>query len=364
MGSEIKWEGDILKINNSNLDPSRLNMDLIRSIRSSVLLIGPMLARFRKFSFATPGGCRIGVRPLDTHLEALKELGVSVVYDVKADLYELKSPSPDELLDKVVLTEFSVTATENLMMLAAVMPSLEIDLAAAEPHVQDLGVFLRKLGCKFDGLGTHNIKISGKGDNPDSEISHSIMSDPIEAGTFMVLGALATEILLIKNVPVTFMASPIKKLREFGVDLEIIGETVRIKNSLKSIKATKIQTLPYPGFPTDLQAPYGVLATQSEGDSLIFDTLYEGRLRYIHELEKMGAKADILDDHRAFIHGPTPLHGAEIKSLDLRAGATLVIAALIAEGESTLHDAEQIDRGYAKLEERLNLLGAEIERIK
>jgi UDP-N-acetylglucosamine 1-carboxyvinyltransferase len=245
------------------------------------------------------------------------------------------------------------------------MPSLEIELAAAEPHVQDLGMFLNKLGFATFGLGTHNVRILGNEDiSTTVEISHSIMPDPIEAGTFMVLGALAAETLSIKNVPVSFMSSPIKKLQEFGVDLEILGDTVTVKNSLKNLKATKIQTLPYPGFPTDLQAPYGVLATQTEGKSLIFDTLYEGRLRYIRELQKMGAKAEILDDHRAIIHGPTPLHGAEIKSLDLRAGATLVIAALIAEGKSTLNDAETIDRGYAKLEERLKLLGAEIERIK
>ncbi|HZX01158.1 MAG TPA: UDP-N-acetylglucosamine 1-carboxyvinyltransferase [Candidatus Paceibacterota bacterium] len=364
MGSRINWEGEILKIDNSNLDPATLNMDLVRSIRSSVLLIGPMLARFGKFSFATPGGCHIGVRPLDAHLEALKEIGVSVEYDAVSDIYELKPLSPGKLRNKVVLTEFSVTATENLMMLGTAMPSLEIELAAAEPHVQNLGGFLEKLGFAVGGLGTHNIRISGNRNTSAAEISHSVMPDPIEAGTFMVLGALATESLSIRNVPVAFMVSSIKKLQQFGVDLRITDDTVTIKNSLKNLKATKIQTLPYPGFPTDLQAPYGVLATQSEGSSLIFDTLYEGRLRYIHELQKMGAQAEILDDHRAIIHGPTPLHGAEIKSLDLRAGATLVIAALIAEGRSTLNDAEQIDRGYARLEERLRLLGAGIERIK
>ncbi len=364
MGSYIKWEGDVLSINNSDLNPDALNMDLVRNIRSSVLLIGPMLARFGKFSLGTPGGCIIGARPLDAHLEALKEIGVSVEYDAKSDIYELKAQSPRKLRNKVVLTEFSVTATENLMMLGTAMPSLEIELAATEPHVQDLGRFLDRLGFVTGGLGTHNIRIFGNEDIPTAGISYSIMPDPIEAGTFMVLGALAAESLSIKNVPVSFMTSPIKKMQEFGVDLEIIGETVKVKNSIKNLKATKIQTLPYPGFPTDLQAPYGVLATQTNGKSLIFDTLYEGRLRYIRELQKMGAKAEILDDHRAVIHGPTPLHGAEIKSLDLRAGATLVIAALIAEGKSILNDAETIDRGYARLEERLKLLGAEIERTK
>ena len=154
------------------------------------------------------------------------------------------------------------------------------------------------------------------------------------------------------------------KLKEFGVDFSVTEDTVTVKKGFGKLKGTKIQTLPYPGFPTDLQAPYGVLATQSRGESLIFDTLYEGRLRYIKELAKMGAKAKILDPHRAIIYGRTPLHGASIKSLDLRAGATLVIAALTAKGKSILNDAEHVDRGYEKLEERPLVLGSDITRSK
>ena len=364
MGSEISWLGErTLRIVNKDIDPKKIDLHLVRRIRSSVLLVAPILARFGEFVTGTPGGCHIGVRPLDAHLESFKDLGIEVNYNATKDLYRLKTPKKYDK-SSVILKEFSVTATENLMMLGYKIPSLEINLAAAEPHVQDLGAFLKKLGMSIEGLGTHLISIKGANKiNSSKEVKHSIISDPIEAGTFFILGAL-TGNLRIKKVPVNYLTAPLHKLKEFGVDFSVTDNTVTVKKGFGKLKGTKIQTLPYPGFPTDLQAPYGVLATQSRGESLIFDTLYEGRLRYIKELAKMGAKAKILDPHRAIIYGRTPLHGASIKSLDLRAGATLVIAALTAKGKSILNDAEQIDRGYEKLEERLRLLGADITRTK
>ena len=187
MGSYIKWEGEVLKIDNCDLNPVTLNMTLVRNIRSSVLLIGPMLARFGKVSLGTPGGCLIGARPLDAHLEALKEIGVSVEYDAASDMYELKAPSPRKLRNKVVLTEFSVTATENLMMLGTAMPSLEIELAAAEPHIQDLGRFLEKLGFVLGGLGTHNIRIFGSKDVPTAGTYHTIMPIQLRLGLLWFL---------------------------------------------------------------------------------------------------------------------------------------------------------------------------------
>jgi len=268
--------------------------------------------------------------------------------------------------ENVILKEFSVTATENLLMLGAVMPSLEVELAAAEPHVQDLGNFLKVLGVQIDGLGTHWLKIRGskKITGGKREVRYSIISDPIEAGTFMVLGSLTGKKLILERAPLKYLTAPIYKIKEFGVNLEIKNGNIIVGRDIPKLRGTKIQTLPYPGFPTDLQAPFGVLATQSKGETLIFDTLYEGRLRYIKELVKMGARAKILDPHRALISGRTPLRGAVIRSLDLRAGATLVIAALLAKGKSILHDVEQIDRGYGMLEERLRLLGADTKRIK
>ena len=366
MGSEISWlDSTTLRIVNRDIDPSKIDVHLVRRIRSSILLVGPILARFGSFAIGTPGGCHIGVRPLDAHLEAFKSLGVKITYDETRGIYHMRRET-NKRAENVILKEFSVTATENLLMLGAVMPSLEVELAAAEPHVQDLGNFLKVLGVQIDGLGTHWLKIRGskKITGGKREVRYSIISDPIEAGTFMVLGALTGKKLILERAPLKYLTAPIYKIKEFGVNLEIKNGNIIVDRNISKLRGTKIQTLPYPGFPTDLQAPFGVLATQSKGETLIFDTLYEGRLRYIKELVKMGARAKILDPHRALISGRTPLRGAVIRSLDLRAGATLVIAALLAKGKSILHDAEQIDRGYGMLEERLRLLGADIKRIK
>lgn len=366
MGSEISWLDDsTLRIVNRDIDAQKIDIHLVRKIRSSMLLVGPMLARFGSFAIGTPGGCHIGARSLDTHLEAFKSLGVKITYDKTRDIYYMRRET-NKHAENIVLKEFSVTATENLLMLIAVMPFLKIELAAVEPHVQDLGNFLKVLGVQIDGLGTHWLEIRGskKIINGKKEVRYSIISDPIEAGTFMVLGALTGEKLIIKRAPLKYLTAPIYKIKEFGVSLEIKNGDIIINRDISKFQGTKIQTLPYPGFPTDLQAPFGVLATQSKGETLIFDTLYEGRLRYIKELIKMGARAKILDSHRALINGRTPLRGSVVRSLDLRAGATLVIAALLAKGKSILHDVEQIDRGYSILEERLQSLGADIERIK
>lgn len=364
MGSKIVWlDKNVIKIVNDDIDPLKADKHLIRSIRSAILIIGPILARFGRVHIGTPGGCLIGARPLDAHLDSLKELGAIVVYDEKNDIYEIKKPKSGKWGNEVILKEFSVTATENLMMLGMSCGNLKIDLAAAEPHIQDLGNFLKKLGAKIKGLGTHEIIMSGSVEN-EKEIKHRIIEDPIEAGTFMVLGAINKGKLIIKNAPLSYLTSPLQKLKEFGVDYKILNEKeIMINGESSSLHGAKIQTLPYPGFPTDLQSPFGVLATQSEGESLIFDTLYEGRLKYIEELRKMGANAEILDPHRAVVFGPTKLKGASIESLDLRAGATLVIAALAAEGKSILNNIEQIDRGYEKLEERLQKIGADIQRV-
>ena len=189
------------------------------------------------------------------------------------------------------------------------------------------------------------------------------MNDPIEAGTFAVLAAATRSDIRILGVDAKYLEAPLRKLKEFGVRFELKGDVLEVFGTKSKLSATRVQTMPYPGLPTDLQAPFGVLATQAQGASQIFDTMYEGRLKYIDELKKMGADAVILDPHRALISGPSVLHGAVIDSLDLRAGATLIIAALTADGRTELGNIEQIDRGYENLDERLKKLGASIERI-
>jgi UDP-N-acetylglucosamine 1-carboxyvinyltransferase len=360
-GSRQRWIDEYsIEIDNSDFSPESIDQVLMKKIRSSVLLVGPILARFKKFKLSTPGGCHIGARPLDTHLEAFKEMGVKISFDEKAGLYNLVLNEIKE--NRVILREISVTATENLLMFGA-DNNLEIRLAATEPHVVDLCRFLEKLGVGISGAGTNFLSVKKRRSLTAKKISHKIINDPIEAGTFAVLAAATKSDILIIGCDPEFLDAPLMKLKDFGVSFTVKENSIRVNGKASVLKAAKIQTLPYPGFPTDLQAPFGVLATQAKGSSLIFDIMYEGRLKYINELKKMGADAVILDPHRAIITGPTVLEGAEIESLDLRAGATLVIAALLAKGKSVIGNIEQIDRGYEKLDERLAKLGADIKRI-
>ncbi len=363
LGSKIEWlDKHTVRITNKNIDPLKIPKDLVRRVRASILLIGSLAARFGKVHFHTPGGCHIGVRPMDAHFDAFRELGFSVTYKEEKDLYEvrqIKKRRPKV----VVLKEFSVTATENLLMFGALNSQLSIETAAAEPHIQDLGRFLRGLGADIEGLGTHTIKIKRNISGGGGEVKHTIINDYIEAGTFMVLAAATKSNLLIEGVPVGDLLLPIQKLKEFGVKMEISGSKVKVWGGKSQLRAgKKIMAQPHPGFPADLQAPFGVLATQAQGETLIFDTLYEGRLKYLYELDKMGAAVDILNSHQALIKGPKRLVGKNVESIDLRAGVTLVIAALVAEGQSILHAAEQIDRGYEELEGRLRQVGADIRR--
>lgn len=364
MGSKVEWiEKRTVRITNANIDPSKLDETLVSQMRSSILLIGPMLARFGEIKLNTPGGCRIGVRPMDAHLDAFKELGVEVFYDEEDDAYFLKQTRKNDKA-RITLKEFSPTGTENLMMFGATMNHLEIDIAAADPHVVDLGNFLQKLGAKVDGLGTHHLTLDGQLDEDGGEVEHTIISDYIEAGTFIILGIATKSEITVTNVPAEDLLLFFQKLKELNASFEIDGDKVIVHGSQSELKAIpKLMTQPHPGFPSDLQAPFGVLATQAHGETLIYDTLYEGRLKYLYELEKMGAEIEMLDPHRAIIKGPTELVGMTVESIDLRAGATLIIAALVAQGESTLHTAEQIDRGYENIEERLNAIGADIKRI-
>ena len=363
LGAEIEWLDErTIRIQAKNV-LSDADTKLVRKIRASFLVAGPVLARTGELKIAKPGGCHIGARNLDTHFEGFADLGVeSVLEREESEKYYLKAPKQFQPA-VVCLNEFSVTATENLMMLLAnVEGRSEIHLAAAEPHVQELGEFLKAMGAEIEGLGTHTIVIKGKKKLKGAE--HTIWPDYIEAGTFFSLAATTKSNLQINNVPVSYLEMVFRNLKKMGVLYKIEGSKVNIEGRSSSLKATKIQTLPYPGFPTDLQAPFAVLATQAEGDSLIFDTLFEGRFKYVDELNQMGAKIFLCDPHRILVSGPTPLYGTKIKSFDLRSGATLIIAALAAKGKSQILGIEEVDRGYEKIEERLQQVGANIKRVE
>jgi UDP-N-acetylglucosamine 1-carboxyvinyltransferase len=313
-----------------------------------------------------PGGCLIGVRPVDTHFEALAELGL----DTKTEngFYHFRY-NPKKAKKEVVLKEFSVTATENVLMLASTLPQTTIlKIAAIEPHVLDLVSFLNKMGAKIKHLPNHSFEIKGIS-NLKGVKKHEIIPDPIEAGSFIILGIACKGNLKVNNVRLDHLEIVIKKLQEFNAKFNFtlqdkakqLYSVEIIPTDIKS--ASKVQTLPYPGIPTDLQSIFGVLSTQANGTTIIQDPMYEGRLKYVDELIKMGANAIIADPHRALIVGPTPLYGQEITSFDLRAGMCLIIAALLAKGESKINNIYQVDRGYEKIDERLKRINADIIRV-
>ena len=361
MGAEISWVGKRdIKVSTKFVDPSKIDASLVTKLRGSVLLFGSLLARFGWVKLPQPGGCLIGARPITTHLDAFSQLGIQIEQD--NNWFYLKVPKKIKT-KRVILNEFSVTATENLLLfLSKVSQKIEILIADGDYPVQELAKFLRKLGVQIQGVGTHRIVIQGT--KKLKGASHKILFDPIEAGTFILMSAASKGKVLVKNVEVEFLQLFLKKLKDFGLPFEIKKRNQVLVKPWSYMKIDKVQAMPYPGIATDLLPLFGVVATQTEGLTLLHDPLYEGRLKYLEELNKMGAQIIFADPHRAIIQGPTPLYGIEVRSPDLRGGASLISAALIAKGQTVINNVYQIDRGYEKIEERLQELGADIRRVR
>jgi UDP-N-acetylglucosamine 1-carboxyvinyltransferase len=359
MGAEVEWISDRkIKIDPANINPDKIPTNLFEKMRVSVLLVGPLLARFKKFKVPHPGGDKIGLRPISTHIKAFEDFGVKI--EEKDGFYHFEAPENLEG-KRVILKEFSVTATENLMMLAALTKGrTKIELAAAEPQVQDLGFLLNKMGAGVEGIGTHTIAIEGKDNLKGTEFK--ICPDLLEAGTFLIAIAATGGQGKIKNINPNHLIMFLEKMKEIGVNLEI-GDNEITVNPSKEFKSSKVQVLPYPGFPTDLQPQISVLLTQAEGRSLIHEPLYENRFQYLQELRKMGADIEITDPHRALIFGKKELIGNKLNALDIRSGAALILAGLISKEKTLIESVFQIERGYEKIEEKLRKLGAQIERI-
>lgn len=360
LGAEVKWLGERkISVKAENIRPEKIDVEKIKKMRSSILLLGSLSARFDKFKLYHPGGCVIGARPVGTHFDALRQMGVEIAQKEKFYLVNAKKRKTA----KVVLRELSVTATENAMMLAANLPKKTIiKIAACEPHVEDLGKFLVSMGAKIKGLGTHTLEIIGSKNLRGAK--HSIIPDANEAATFLIMGVATGSPIKVKNAIENHLDLVLEKLKEFGADFKIGKNYIEVVPAKKLKAIAKIDTRTYPGIPSDIQAPLGILATQAEGETLMHDTLFEGRFNYIGEIKKMGANAKVVDTHQVLIIGPTKLRGNGIKSFDLRAGASLIIAALLAEGKTIIKDIYQVDRGYEKIEDRLQKLGAEIKRVK
>jgi len=360
MGADVKWiESKKIRIDTSGIDPHNIPFDIFEKMRVSVLLIGPLLSRFKEFKVPHPGGDKIGLRPIVSHLDALRKLGVQITET--NNVYSFKSPEEEEDR-RVALKEFSVTATENVMMLASrIQATTKIEIAACEPQITDLANFLRKAGVEIEGDGTHTITIKGKQTLPG--IDFSICYDPTEAGTFFIAFAVTQGEGLIENVNPDHLTFFLERMKDIGVNFITHENSIEIKKS-ENLKSAKIQILPYPGFPTDLQPQTSVLLTQLVGRSLVHDPLYEDRFLHLRELRKMGADIEITDPHRALIFGKTKLTGNKIIASDIRTGGALIIAALIAEGVSQLSNVHQIDRGYEDFDGKLRKLGADIKRVE
>ena len=346
-------------INADKINSSEINSNIAKKLRASIVLAGPLLARTGKAIFPHPGGCVIGERPIDLFIDGFTALGAKVEH--KNGLYTVSTGKNKLRGAKFVFSNISVTGTETLMM-AGVLSSgtTELKNCACEPEIISLAKFLNSCGARIQGAGTSTIAIKGRASIDGSE--YKTIPDRIEAGSFAILAAALGSSIKITDCNPDHLEVPIDVLKKIGVGIFITKNSLEIQPPLK-LKSTGIRTREYPGFPTDLQAPFCVLLTQTEGKALVHETIYEGRLNWADELKRMGADILNLDPHRIEIRGPTKLRGREIESPDIRAGMAYIIAALCAEGQSVINNIYQIDRGYEKIEERMQKIGADIRRI-
>lgn len=341
---------------------TELTPAIAKRMRASIVATGPVLARYGKVSFPHPGGCIIGSRPVDLFIEGFEKMGATVV--LKDDTYIVTAT--DGLRGaEFFLKNQSVTVTETFMMAGVLAKGTTIiKNAAMEPEIEDLALFLNTCGAKISGAGTPKITIKGGKLLTGKAHPYKTMPDRIDAGSFLILGALAARELHITNCNPAHLESLIQTLQNAGVAIETKKNEIIVRAPSK-LRAVDIKTHEYPGFPTDLQAPMTVFLTQADGESTVFETIFEGRLNYTESLSAMGASITMMDPHRALVRGKTELRGRKLESPDLRAGLAFVIAAIVAKGESVIHNVDTtIDRGYEDVEHRLRAIGVEIERAK
>ncbi|MFH1966341.1 MAG: UDP-N-acetylglucosamine 1-carboxyvinyltransferase [Patescibacteria group bacterium] len=358
VGVEIKNNSKgIYQLEAKKIKTTQLNPDIVSRLKGSILMVGPLLARQGEIDFCRPGGCVIGQRSRDIFMDGFEAFGAKVKETRKG--YHLSTKQLKGT--KFVFPLISVTATEA-MILTAVLAKGKTKLinAASEPEVVNLADFLNKLGARIKGAGTPFIDIEGVKSLKGGQCR--VIPDRLEAGSFIILGVASNSPIKVTNIEPSHLEVFWSLLDKAGANLEIGKDFVKVKQSFK-LKAVNLKTHEYPGFPTDLQSPFTVLMTQAEGLSLIHETIFEGRLFYTDSLNQMGAKIIMADPHRVLVQGSTKLYGRRLISPDIRAGIALVIAALIAQGESIIENIYQIDRGYEKIEERLQKLGASIERV-
>jgi UDP-N-acetylglucosamine 1-carboxyvinyltransferase len=343
-------------INCRNLANTEASYELVKTMRASTLVLGPLLARMGHARVSLPGGCAIGARPIDLHLKGLEKLGAKITQEhgyIEARADRLQGA-------RIVFEKITVTGTEDLLMAATLAEGETIlENCAREPEVSDLAALLNKMGARIEGAGTHMIRVQGVAQLHGAR--HRIIPDRIEAGTFIVAAALTGGDLMVQGCDPSHLGVLLEKLQECGVTLHTNGESVRVRSD-GPLKATDVTTEEFPGFPTDMQAQFMTLATQAEGASIITENIFENRFMHAQELLRMGANIKI-DGRRAVVRGKTPLSGAAVLASDLRASASLVLAALVADGETIIDRVYHIDRGYERIEEKLKAVGAHIRRI-
>ena len=335
---------------------------LVQELRASTMAMGPLLARCGKVIMPLPGGCAIGKRPIDLHLKGFKALGAKVNEDLKKEVVIIEAPSGGLVGDAIYLDFPSVGATENILMAATLAGGTTIiENAAKEPEIVDLANQLNKMGAKIKGAGTDSIRISGV--QKLSGAVHTVIPDRIETGTFMLAAAITRGKILIKNAIPGHVRPIIAKLKECGVEIEIIDDGIFVDATKNELIGTDIKTLPYPGFPTDIQSPFMAFLATCKGSSIVRETVFENRFMHVVELNRMGA--DISTENReAYLPGGKKLHGAEVRATDLRAGAAMVLAGLVASGTTTISEIYHIERGYDNLINKFKNLGADIMRAE
>lgn len=345
-----------LKINSTNIESAVAINDDVKKTRASYYLMGALVGRFKKVSVALPGGCNFGSRPIDQHIKGFMALGIKV--KDKGDVIELDSSNLHGAT--IYLDVVSVGATINIMLASVLAKGVTvIENAAKEPHIVDTANFLNMLGAKIIGAGTDVIKITGVESLGGGE--YSIIPDQIEAGTYMIASAITGGDVTVKNIIPKHMDSLSAKLLEMGCEIKEGGDYIKVKSD-GNLKATNVKTMAYPGFPTDLQPQMATLLAIANGKSILTENVWENRFQYIEQLKKFGA--DIyLNGRIATINGVNRLKGAEVRSTDLRGGVAMILAGLVADGQTVIKNIEFIDRGYEKIEEKLKALGANIYRI-
>ena len=351
-------EADEIHFDASHIEATEAPAELVRKMRASFLVMGPLLARKGEAKIALPGGCAIGSRPIDLHLKAFEALGCEI--EITDDY--VRAVAPEGLKGNQIYLDFpSVGATENVIMAASMAEGKTIiENAAEEPEIVDLATYLNSMGANIKGAGTNVIRIEGVPELKGAV--HTVIPDRIEAGTYLIAAAMAGGDVYVENALSEHLKPVVAKLKEAGVHVEEDVDGIRVISDGTGMKAVDIKTLPYPGFPTDMQAQFMAFTTICQGTSTVTETVFENRFMHVAELRRMGAHIDI-EERKAIVEGVAGLHGAEVKATDLRAGAALVCAGLCAEGQTKVSNLHHIDRGYDNLVSKLEKLGAHIVRV-